>query len=178
MRNLRIHQFAQGALAICLGVLLLMLGGCALFASPTPTSDVRIVRGAEDSSGRIRPADTFSMPEVWATGSIEIDIAEEFDASNGRETMKSRKITITRNSDAGPAADLGAIRANQSAASMLSGMEMASQVLPVLIEQMVQLRIEQALQRTARAQIDAELQGELARLEALLGPEPLDAPNE
>ena len=178
MKQLRLHQFAQGALAICLGMLLLMLGGCAVFGSPTPRSNVEIIRGAEDSSGKIRDADRFSMPEVWAQGHIDIEISEEFNADNGREVMKSRNIKISRKSDNEIARDVALQRSADSAALGLAGADMAAGVLPVLIEQMVQLRIEQALQRTARAQIDAELQGELGRLEALLGPEPLDTPNE
>jgi len=122
--------------AITLSLLILlssMLSGCSIFGSPTPKTNVTIVRATSDSRGNPVPSDTLEMPETWASGTVFVIIEEKyFDPSTytaENEFIESRKIVVFRLSEN----DVAERVASERAQSALEALKVATSTIETIV---------------------------------------------
>lgn len=98
-----------------------LCAGCSVMQSPTPRSDVRVVRYAPltetGADGRTRErmglADEIGLPESWTTGTVELKVEEDYVLNqDGAEALARRRLHVRRESDAAPAAAVADARAD------------------------------------------------------------------
>jgi microcompartment protein CcmK/EutM len=158
--------------------LVLMLAGCSVFQSPTPKSNVAIERfqplTETDGKGKVKEknalADSIAMPESWATGSVELEVLEEYNTTaNGAQALASRKLIVKRNSDAGPA---GEVAANRAVAATELGASLGA-LLNAVSGQIATTQVRRYETAVDRAQIESDtekalLKAKVEELESLL----------
>jgi hypothetical protein len=158
--------------------LVLLGAGCSVFQSPTPKSNVAIERFQPltemDGKGKVTEknalADSIAMPESWATGSVELEVTEEYNTTSaGAQALASRRLVVKRNSDAGPAAALAtdrAVAATELGASL-------GALLNAVSGQIATTQVRRYETGVERAQIESDtekalLKAKVEELEALL----------
>ena len=137
-------------------IVLLILPGCALFGSTTPRSNASVAVYAPVDLGegktRMEHANVIELPEQWHTGSVSLELEESYGAKDGIQWLESRKLTINRNSDAGPAGVVALGRAEAARDST----DILGTLAGAMVREMIQFRIQdrEATMEERLAEID------------------------
>lgn len=145
-----------------------LLSGCALFSGTTPITGTSIMRAAMDERGRLGPGDTVSIDEAWAEGFIDLTLEEEYydPSATGlkTDTIKSRRVTIRRESSPTIAGEVAATRAEAAGRASADLFDLLAAAAPIVTQGLVEYRTVQEENRTLRRLY--ELQEETLRQQA------------